>query len=122
MPGDEFDGIPTDELPIDEVIWSAERAKHIRTRTERKGPREINIEPEWATEAALDPRRKTRRGTGQESIEVIGYSPTARRVLLVWVYTTDHPPTGVWHGGSAIAAGRRLRRTYWEGGNDDGQD
>jgi hypothetical protein len=53
--GEEFDGIPLSELPIDEVVWSEERSKHIRTRAERKGPAEINIEPLWASEAALDP-------------------------------------------------------------------
>lgn len=42
---EEFDGIPVGELPIDEVVWSEERAKHIRTRAEWKGPGEINIEP-----------------------------------------------------------------------------
>jgi hypothetical protein len=45
--GEDFDGIPMAELPIDEVVWSDDRAKHIRTRTERKGPAEINIEPLW---------------------------------------------------------------------------
>jgi hypothetical protein len=90
--GEQFDGIPVGELPIDEVAWSEERAKHIRTRTERKGPVEINIEPLWASEAALDPNRLVRRGSGRESVEVLGYSPSARRVLLVWIYTTEHPP------------------------------
>ena len=60
MAGEKFDGIPVGELPIDEVVWSEERAKHIRTRTERKGPVEINIEPLWASEAALDPNRLVR--------------------------------------------------------------
>jgi hypothetical protein len=92
--GEEFDGIPLSELPIDEVVWSEERAKHIRTRAERKGPAEINIEPLWASEAALDPNRLVRRGSGRESVEVLGYSPSARRVLLVWIYTTEHPPSG----------------------------
>jgi hypothetical protein len=55
-----------------------------------------------------------RRGSGRESVEVLGYSPSARRVLLVWIYTTEHPPDGTWHGGSAIVAGRRLRAAYWE--------
>jgi hypothetical protein len=64
--GEEFDGIPVGELPIDEVAWSDERAKHIRTRAERKGPAEVNIEPLWASEAALDPSRLVRRGTGRE--------------------------------------------------------
>ena len=50
--------------------------------------------PLWASEAALDPNRLVRRGTGRESVEVLGYSPSARRVLLVWIYTTEHPPGG----------------------------
>lgn len=72
MAGEDFDGIPVSELPIDEVLWSDDRAKHIRTRTERKGPAEINIEPLWASEAALDPNRMVRRGSGRESVEVLG--------------------------------------------------
>ena len=122
MAVEEFDGIPLSELAIDEVVWSEERAKHIRTRAERKGPAEINIEPLWASEAALDPNRLVRRGSGRESVEVLGYSPSARRVLLVWIYTTVRPPSGVWQGGSAIAAGRRLRAAYWEGQGDDQED
>ena len=122
MAGEDFDGIPVGELPIDEVVWSDDRAKHICTRTERKGPAEINIEPLWASEAALDPNRMVRRGSGRESVEVLGYSPSARRVLLVWIYTTDHPPDGIWHGGSAIVAGRKLRAVYWEGRSDDRED
>jgi hypothetical protein len=46
-----------------------------------------------------------RRGGGRESVEVLGYSPLARRVLLVWICTAEHPPGGIWQGGSAIAAG-----------------
>jgi hypothetical protein len=103
--------------PITEPKWRA-----VLNAAERKGPREINIEPQWASEAALDPNRMVRRGTGKESVEVLGYSPSARRVLLVWIYTTEHPPTGVWHGGSAIAAGRRIRAAYWRGRGDDRQD
>lgn len=120
--GEQFDGIPVGELPIDEVAWSEERAKHIRTRAERKGPAEINIEPLWASEAAPDPNRLVRRGSGRESVEVLGYSPSARRVLLVWIYTAEHPPGGIWQGGSAIAAGRRLRAAYWEGRGNDRED
>jgi hypothetical protein len=61
--GEDFDGIPVGELPIDEVVWSDDRAKHIRTRAERKGLAEINIEPLWASEAALDLNRMVRRGS-----------------------------------------------------------
>ena len=60
------------------MAWSEERAKHIRARAERKGPAGVSIEPLWASEAALDPNR-VRRGTGRESVEVLGYSPSARR-------------------------------------------
>lgn len=38
-----------------------------------------------------------------------------------WIYTPEHPPGG-WQGGSAIAAGRRLRAAYWEGRADDRED
>ena len=31
----------------------------------------------------MDRDRLVRRGTGRESVEVLGYSPSARRVLLV---------------------------------------
>ena len=122
MAGEEFDGIPLSELPIDEVSGRGERAKHIRTRAGRKGPAEINVEPLWASEAALDPNRLARRGSGRESVEVLGYSPSARRVLLVWIYTTEHPPSGVRQGGSAVAAGRRLRAACGEGQGDDQED
>lgn len=107
-----FDGLALSELPIEEVIWSDERARHIRTRRDRKGLGEVDLEPEWATEAALDPHRLVARGSGRSSIQVVGYSPGARRVLLVWIWTKDHPPTGLWHGGSAIAVGRRITSTY----------
>ena len=122
MAGEEFDGTPLGELPIDEVVWSEERTKHIRTGAERKRPAEVNIEPLWASEAALEPNRLVRRGSSRESVEVLGYTPSARRVLLVWIYATEHPPDGTWHGGSAIVAGRRLRAAYWEGRGDDGRE
>ena len=101
MAAEEFDGIPLSELPIDEVAWSEERAKHIRTRAERKGPAEINIEPQWASEAALDPNRLVRRGTGRESVEVLG--TRRRRGGCCWCGSTRpsiHPP------GSGKAAAR----------------
>ena len=103
--------------------WSGRRSGPSTSTPESSvRARQINIEPLWASEAALDPNRLVRRGSGRESVEVLGYSPSARRVLLVWIYTTEHPPTGVWQGGSAIAAGRRLRATYWEGRGDDRED
>jgi hypothetical protein len=104
--------------------WSGRRSGPSTSapRPSGKGPAEINIEPLWASEAALDPNRLVRRGSGAESVEVLGYSSSARRVLLVWIYTTKHPPSGLWQGGSAIVAGRRLRAAYWEGQGDDRED
>jgi hypothetical protein len=102
--GEEFDGIPLSELPIDEVLWPEERAKHIGTRARRKGPAEINVEPLWASGAALDPNRLVRRGSGRESVQVLGYLPSARRVLLVWIYTTR--ASAVW----GLAGWQRDRR------------
>jgi len=39
----------------------------------------------------LDSSRLVRRATGRESVEVLGYLPSARRVLLVWIYTPGYP-------------------------------
>lgn len=50
----QYGGIPIRGLRIDSIEWTDERAEHIRTRTKRIGPGEFDIEPEWATEAALD--------------------------------------------------------------------
>ena len=50
-----YEGRPLDELPVNEVDWS-HRGDHIRTRTKRypDRPEEFDVEPEWATEAALE--------------------------------------------------------------------
>ncbi|MGH9068517.1 MAG: hypothetical protein ACRD0J_13675 [Acidimicrobiales bacterium] len=115
---DSFDGIPLSDLAIEEVVWTEERASHIATRTQRKGPKEIDLSAEVATEAALDPHRLVGRGSGVTSIQVVGWSETAGRVLLVWLWSEDHPPTARWYGGSAIVAGRRITRTYEEAKDD----
>ncbi len=74
---DSYDGIPYRELPIDTVDWE-HRADYIRQRSTRKRQaKEFDVEPEWATEAVLDPGRLV-RGSGSESglsVEVIGHSP-----------------------------------------------
>jgi len=83
----EYFGIPLSELRIDALNWSAERAEHIRTRKERYGPNEFDIEPEWATEAALEPNRIVGLAGGlSQSIEVIGHSEGAQALLKVWLY------------------------------------
>lgn len=80
-----YDGILVSELRLDSVEWSAAQADHIRTRS-RRYPGALDIEPEWATEAALDPMARIGRDfaskTG-EGIRVTGWSAGAGRVLTV---------------------------------------
>ncbi len=117
-----FEGIPLTELEIDAVDWQ-HRADYIRTRSRRKGPREFDVEPHWATEAALDPHRLIGRGSSHTSIEVVGYAPSAPsregeegrgRVLKVWLVPKDHPPTGEWWDANACDANDRDHREYQE--------
>lgn len=116
----EFEGIPYPDLPIDSVDWT-HRGEHIRTRSARYGQQEFDVEPEWATEAALDPDRIVGRGSSPTSVEVVGLSPAAPprrasdfgRVLKVWLVPKDHPPTGDWWGASACDANDKDRADYW---------
>lgn len=114
-----YEGIPLSELRIDVVEWTLERAAHIRTRSTRYGrSTEFNVEPEWATEAALDPRRLVST-TASKSIEVIGLSRSApprqadqmARILKVWLYPKDLQ-RGHWLGASACEANEQERREY----------
>lgn len=117
---DLFEGIPYAELRIDSVDWF-HRAEHIRTRSQRYGLDEFDVEPEWATEAALDPRRLIGPGTSQTSVQVVGWSASAPgreagvggRVLKVWLVPKDHPPTsGSWWGASACDGNSNDRKAY----------
>lgn len=121
---DLFEGIPYSQLRIDSVDW-LHRAEHIRTRSIRHGSDQFEIEPEWATEAALDPKRLVGHGSSDTSIQVVGWSQSAPgrtqgqtgRVLKVWLVPKDHPPaSGDWWGASACEGNARNRREYWEGG------
>lgn len=106
-----YRGIPLDELRIESVEWTDAQAEHIRTRSLRKNPAELDIEPEWATEAAFDPERIVGLpGTGQ-SIKVIGYSEAAGRLLKVWLYPRNLQK-GEWFGASACAANTTDQRNY----------
>ena len=119
MGADTYRGLPLDELRIDAVDW-AHGAQHLRTRTDRYGSGELDLEPEWATEASLDPRRIV-RATKSKSLEVIGWSESAPprrdgdggRLLKVWLVPKriDH---GEWWGASACPANERDRRNYEE--------
>lgn len=121
MPGEEltFEGIPYEDLPRESVDWE-HRAEHIRTRSTRKGPHEFDVEPEWATEAALDPEALVGPGSSPTCIEVIGLSPSAPaadanghgRVLKVWLVPKSHPPSGDWCGASACAGNEQDVAAY----------
>lgn len=107
-----YDGIPVSELRIDSVEWSPEQTDHIRTRSARYLDA-FDIEPEWATEAALDPRARIgldpSSKTG-EGIRVTGRSIGAGRVLTVVLLPAAHPPTGSWLGATSwVTKGRDLR-------------
>jgi hypothetical protein len=115
---DNYDGIPVARLPVDEIDWT-HRGEYIRTRSSRKGLVEFDVEPEWATEAALDTERLIGRDPASKSgegIRVVGYSPGAGRVLTVIVIPKEHPPSGAWWGVNAWASNSTETRRYQEGG------
>ena len=106
-------GIPIRGLRIDSVEWIDERAEHVRTRTKRYGPGEFDIEPEWATEAALDPGRLAGPAASGEALQVVGFSTACGRVLKVWLYPKDLE-AGEWYGASACEANETNKRMYRE--------
>ncbi|GAA4730851.1 hypothetical protein GCM10023216_23420 [Isoptericola chiayiensis] len=63
------------------------RSEHIRTRTDRYGPGEQNIEPAWANEAYADPYavefRPDFASTSGQSVRTIGWSDTAGFLITV---------------------------------------
>jgi hypothetical protein len=122
-----FEGIPYADLSINSVDW-LHRAEHIRTRSQRYGANEFDVEPEWATEAALDPRRLVGEGSSKTSIQVVGWSAsapgleagTSGRILKVWLVPKDHPPaSGDWWGASACNGNRSDRLMYVREAQDD---
>lgn len=74
----------------------------------------FDVEPEWATEAALDPEGLVGDGGSDsgETIKVVGYSASAGRVLTVLLLPKDHPPAGDWWGVNAWAASPTDERKY----------
>jgi hypothetical protein len=109
-----YDSIPVSELRLDSVQWLPEQAGHIRTRSERY-PGALDVEPEWATEAALDPRARIGlAGRTGEGIRVTGWSAGARRVLTVILLPAAHPPDGEWLGATSWTTKGRDLREYEE--------
>lgn len=64
------------DLRVDSITWTAEQADDVRTSSSRY-PGAVDLEAEWATEAALDPQRRfgldPASKTG-EAIRVVGRS------------------------------------------------
>ncbi|MDQ3887410.1 MAG: hypothetical protein M3308_10495 [Actinomycetota bacterium] len=88
---------------------------HTHLRRSLRYPNAIDSDPAAAIEAALDPRgliaRDPKSRTG-EAIRIIGYSPTAGRVLLVVLLPHEHPPQGLWQVLTAWPASRPWREVY----------
>jgi hypothetical protein len=122
MPDEEsYDGIAVPDLRIDSVEWTTEQAEHIRTRSSRYAGA-FDIEPEWATEAALNPSRRFGLDSGSktgEGIRVVGRSQATGRVLTVILIPEEHPPEGGWLGVTAWVANGRDLREYELGKTDD---
>ncbi|GAB3354385.1 hypothetical protein GCM10027300_21490 [Modestobacter lapidis] len=119
MAGLTYKGVPLEELRIDAVEWSAEAAQHIRTRSSRQ-PGDLDLEPEWVTEAALSQDRMVRLAmTGSEetaSLKVVGTSaavPGGPRLLKVWLWSDD-PRDATWQVGSAALANSSDQRRHGE--------
>jgi hypothetical protein len=115
-----YRGVPLAQLRIESIRWTRRSAEHIRTRRRRypDRPKELDLEPGWAMEAALDPNRLIAMIDGL-SIEVVGLSVTApsrstgdeERVLKVWL-VPESIDDGAWLGVSACAANQEERRAY----------
>lgn len=119
-----YDGIAIPDLRVDSVTWTAEQAEHVRMRSSRY-PGAVNLEPEWATEAVMDPKRRfgldPASKTG-EGIRVVGRSATAAQVLTVILVPEEHPPTGAWLGVTAwVTKGRDLRDYEADETGDDAE-
>jgi hypothetical protein len=107
-----YDGILVSELRIESVQWLPEQAEHIQGRSTRY-PGAFDIEPEWATEAALDPWARIGLNpsskTGQ-GVRVTGWSAGAGRILTVILLPAARPPSEMWLGATAwVTTGRDLR-------------
>jgi hypothetical protein len=103
-----YPGFPLDRLQFVEIDWE-HRAEHIRTRSARSSG-DTDIEPSWATEAALDPHAIVAVAS-DGSIRIVGWSKTAERMIKVWLVAKDLE-RGMWWGASACLANRSDRNKY----------
>lgn len=110
------------DLEVDQISWSDWSSDHLRDRTTRYPdvPDEVDLEPEWATEAALDPNRQlgiTRendlRVTGwSEHAPAASWSQRGGRVLRV-VLKPREMEEGWWSGVTAAPASEKASKWYW---------
>ena len=107
-----YRGVLLGDLRIDEIDWEA-NGEHLQTRSQRRAG-DMDLDPEWATAAALDPYRML-RARGNDALEVVGSSPSAppvARILKVWIRPMYSIDDAKWEGGSACPAGPNVRRIY----------
>lgn len=110
------------DLDVIEVHWPSAAVHHIATRRDRypDDPDELDLQPEWATEAATDVYAAysfTTRG----DFRVTGWSPSAPRaswsrrsgrVLRVVLHPVDLD-AGEWDGATAMPASQKAAEYYW---------
>lgn len=107
-----YHGTPLGQIIITAVVWTDAAADHIRTRTVRYAETETNLEPAWATEAALDPYRNLKLSSTTDALIVIGWSVSAQLVLRVFLYPMDMA-AGEWAGATAAKAADHVTKRYW---------
>jgi hypothetical protein len=124
-----YRGYRLDELLIVEIAWSDRATAHIQDRTRRypDSDDELNIAPEWATEAALDPFGRLSL-TESDDLRVLGWTPHAPaaswskrhgRILRVVLWPVDIE-TGSWRGATAMPASENAANLYWDRRGDPG--
>lgn len=110
-----YRGIRVEHLSIDSVFWPDGQVDYIRSRSSRRS-NDVDIEPEWASEAVLDPKgtfadQTKADGSESRSLAVIGWSKAAGFCLVVWIIPVDLQ-AGEWIGVNAAKAGRRWIKQY----------
>jgi hypothetical protein len=110
----DYHGLSLSELVIEDVDWT-HRGDYIQQRSRRR-PGDVDIWPEWATEAVFDEERLLGLDPASKSglgIRVVGKSQQANRVLVVILIPKSFPLIdGSWWGVNAWIASTRLQRRY----------
>lgn len=114
-----YDGVDYANLVFESIDWSeVVGSEHDPARrSERKGPTEVDVHVEWATEACYDERRWV-RSAGSASgmtIKVTGASPSAGFVVTAVVAPKDNPIGRAYWGATAWKASAREIKQYEKG-------